>query len=59
MTDKIKYQFAGFVIGVCAILQGVAWICGFNGTVSAGIMGLIGLTAGSVLGFTWNIAKKD
>lgn len=52
-----KTDFAAFVIGVCAILQGIAWYLGLNGAVSGAIMGIIGLTAGSILGFTWKIAQ--
>lgn len=56
MNDK---QFGAFVIGICAILQGVAWITGHNGAVSGAIMGIIGLTAGAILKFSWNFAKKQ
>ena len=53
-----KYYFGGFVIGVSAILQGVAWYTGHNGAISGAIMGIIGLTAGAILGFKWGISQK-
>ena len=57
-NDLAKYYFGGFVIGVSAILQGVAWFTGHNGAVTGAVMGLIGLTAGTILGFKWALTKK-
>jgi hypothetical protein len=48
---SIKVKFGGFVIAVVAILQGVAWYCGKNGTVFAFTSFVIGGIAGAVFGF--------
>lgn len=56
MNDK--QQFAAIVISVVAILQGIAWIVGINGAVWAFTSLVIGLVAGSILGFTVNVKKE-
>ena len=48
-----KTTFAMFVISVVAILQGMAWVMGFNGAVFAFTSLVIGLVSGAVLGFTF------
>jgi len=49
-----KTIFAIFVISIVALLQMVAWTLGFNGTVFAFTSLVIGLTAGTILGFSVN-----
>ena len=59
MSDMIltaKQKFGMFAIGTVAILQGLAWITGHNGTVFALTSAVIGGVTGAVLGFT--IGKK-
>ena len=51
MEDKFK--FGMFVIAAAGIIQGVAWITGNDGALSGAVMGVIGLTAGTLLGFTY------
>jgi len=46
-----KTTFAMFVISIVAILQGMAWLLGFNGAVFAFTSLVIGLSAGVILGF--------
>jgi hypothetical protein len=53
-----KTVFAMFIISVVAILQVVAWIMGFNGTVFAFTSLIIGLSAGAVLGFKFSHTSK-
>lgn len=52
MNDKSV--FAMYVIGVVAVLQGIAWMLGFNGVVFAFTSLVIGLSAGAVLGFKFS-----
>lgn len=53
MEDKtLKTMFAMFVISAVTVLQLVAWYLQFNGTVFAFTSLIIGLTAGSILGFS-------
>jgi len=47
-----RFIFGMFVIGIVAGLQVVAWCVGFNGQVFAFTSLIIGLTAGSLLGFS-------
>ena len=47
-----KMQFAIIVIACMTVLQLVAWVVGANGTVFAFTSLIIGLTAGSILGFS-------
>jgi len=51
---KDKMIFSMFLIVVVAAVQIVAWICGFDGQVFAFTSLVIGLTAGSILGFSFN-----
>ena len=51
---KDKMIFGMFLIVVVAALQIVAWICTFDGQVFAFTSLIIGLTAGSILGFSFN-----
>ena len=53
-----KTTFAAFVIGIAAILQGIAWYLDLNGAISGAIMGIIGLSAGSILGFSMKFMQK-
>lgn len=53
-----KIKFSMFLIAVVAGLQGVAWYLGYNGQVFAFTSLIIGLTAGSVLGFTFGHPVK-
>jgi uncharacterized membrane-anchored protein len=46
-----KMHFACFVIAVVAILQGISWYLGKNGTVFALTSLVIGGIAGSIFGF--------
>lgn len=41
-------------IGMLVCLQGTAWILNKDGAVTATLFGLIGLIAGSILGFAYN-----
>ena len=50
--QEAKYVFAGFVIAVVGILQGVAWLMGKNGTIFAFTSLVIGGVAGAVLGIS-------
>lgn len=52
MNDKTI--FAIFVICVAALLQVVAWLMGFNGTVFAFTSLIIGLASGAMLGFKFS-----
>lgn len=45
-----KIQFATYVIGVCAVLQGIAWYLNQDGAVTGAIFGIIGAVAGYVFG---------
>ena len=49
-----KTIFAMFVIVVVAIIQGYAWYIGVDGQVFAFTSLVIGLAAGSILGFSFN-----
>lgn len=53
-----RFQFGCVVVVVSAGLQSFAWYLGFNGQVFAFTSLIIGLTAGSLLGFSFNISKK-
>jgi len=46
-------QFGLGVIGIVAILQSLAWICGFNGQVFAFTSLVIGGISGTILGFSF------
>lgn len=50
-----KMVFGMFIIVVMASLQLYAWHCNHNGIVFAFTSTIIGLTAGSVLGFEWGL----
>jgi len=52
MNDKTI--FAMFVIAIVAILQGIAWLVGYNGAVFAFTSLIIGLASGAVLGFKFS-----
>jgi len=54
-----KDKFALTVIGTVAVLQGIAWFCGFNGQVFAFTSLIIGSITGSVLGFSFGLKKKS
>ena len=54
----LKMVFGMFTIAVVAGLQLYAWYSGHNGAIFAFTSAVIGLVAGSVLGFTWGL-KKD
>lgn len=56
--DKYKYQFAGFVIGVTGIMQGIAWYSGHNGQVFAFTSLVIGGITGAILGIDFGIKKN-
>lgn len=58
MEDK-KLYFAGFVIGVVAILQGVAWLTGRNGQVFAFTSLVIGGISGAIFGFTYSRKQPE
>ena len=51
MNDKT--MFAVVVVLCVSALQGIAWYLGFNGQVFAFTSLIIGLTAGSILGFSF------
>jgi len=53
MDDTLKVKFAVYVIGIIAAIQGGAWYFGHNGQVFAFTSLVIGLTVGSVLGFSF------
>ena len=53
-----KIKFSMFLIAVVAMLQGIAWYLGYNGQVFAFTSLIIGLTAGSVLGFSFRHPVK-
>jgi len=57
MNEKII--FAMFVIGVVAALQSVAWYIGFNGAVFAFTSLIMGTIAGSILGFSFSLNRKN
>lgn len=59
MEEKDKLVFAGFVIGVCAILQGIAWLTGRNGQVFAFTSLVIGGISGAVFGFTYSRKEPE
>ena len=40
-------------------LQVIGWIYNHNGILTGSIMGLIGLIAGSIFGFKYNIFKSE
>lgn len=59
MNDKMilalfQMIFAMYLIIVMAALQIIAWIYNFDGQVFAFTSLVIGLTAGSILGFSFN-----
>lgn len=56
MNEKII--FAMFVIGVVASLQVYAWHSSYNGAVFAFTSLIIGLVAGSILGFSLKLPPK-
>ena len=49
-----RFQFGCVVVVVSAGLQSFAWYLGFNGQVFAFTSLIIGLTAGSLLGFSFH-----
>jgi len=49
-----KTLFAMFIIAIVASLQMSAWYMGFNGAVFAFTSLIIGLSAGTVLGFKFS-----
>lgn len=51
-----KMIFGMFVIAIVAIIQGMAWIIGYDGAVFAFTSLIIGAVAGSILGF--NVGRK-
>lgn len=53
-----RFVFGMFVIVVCAALQAMAWYLNINGTVFAFTSLIIGLTAGTLLGFSIDIKKS-
>lgn len=53
-----RFIFGMFVIAVCAALQAAAWYCGINGAVFAFTSLIIGLTAGTLLGFSIDVKKS-
>lgn len=53
--DKISLGVVS--IGILAVLLGFGWLLNKDGIMSASIVGIIGLIAGSIFGFT--IAKKE
>ena len=54
--DKLT---AGVItILILAILQIIAFVSGHNGIITGGVMGIIGLTAGAIFGFTYAIKRK-
>ena len=56
--DKLeaKHIFGMFAIGTVALIQGIAWATGHNGTVFALTSAVIGGVTGTILGFGY--AKK-
>jgi len=54
----LKYIFSMFIVGIVASLQVVAWYLGLNGTVFAFTSLIIGVVAGSILGFTFNVDRS-
>jgi len=56
LRDKII--FGMYVIAIATVLQLAAWYFGHNGQVFAFSSLIIGLTAGSILGFSLNLFKK-
>ena len=54
-----KIHFGMFVIAVVAILQGIAWLTGRNGTIFAFTSLIIGAVTGAILGFTFNKITKE
>lgn len=50
--------FAIIVIVIVAYLQSMAWLCGFNGSVFAFTSLIIGLSAGTILGFKFTHTTK-
>jgi uncharacterized membrane protein YqgA involved in biofilm formation len=47
-------KFGMFAIGIVAIIQGIAWICGQDGMVFALTSAVIGGVTGTILGFSVN-----
>ncbi len=54
-----KYQFALGITGIVAVMQGVAWLCDYNGTVFAFTSMIIGGVVGTALGITLNFKKSN
>lgn len=52
-----KLNFSLYVIIIVALIQGVAWIMGYNGQVFAFTSLVIGAIVGSALGFTIQLKK--
>ena len=52
-----KMLFGIFLIAVMAGLQLTAWYWGHNGLVFAFTSAIIGLAAGSILGFEWGLKR--
>lgn len=48
-----KIEFAAVAIACATIIEGVAIITGFDGAFAAGMVGIFGGIAGSVLGFSY------
>ena len=53
-----KQVFGMVVIVACTIILLMSFANGINGTVFAVTMAVIGLTAGSILGFEYGLIKK-
>ena len=42
---------------ILAVLQFTAFLTGHNGIITGALMGIIGLTAGAIFGFTYGLKK--
>jgi len=58
MTNITKHVFGGVVVVTVAGMQLFAWHSGLNGQVFAFTSLIIGLTAGSILGFSFATPLK-